>query len=83
LALGNNFTFNTDLGPLDLLGWVEPIGSYEQLLPNADQMTLGDLPILVIGLDDLIKIKRHVRRPKDQAALLQLEEIKRMREEEK
>jgi hypothetical protein len=83
LALGNNFTFNTDLGPLDLLGWVEPIGSYEQLRPNADQMTLGDLPILVIGLDDLIRIKRHFRRPKDQVALLQLEEIKRMREEAK
>ncbi len=26
LALGANFTFETDLGPLDLLGWVEPLG---------------------------------------------------------
>src|SRR5882757_4870250 len=29
LALGANFTFNTDLGPLDLLGWVEPHGTYD------------------------------------------------------
>src|SRR5215470_12861415 len=27
LALGANFTFNTDNGPLDLLGWVEPLGT--------------------------------------------------------
>ena len=27
LALGCNFTFNTDVGPLDLLGWVEPFGT--------------------------------------------------------
>jgi predicted nucleotidyltransferase len=81
LPLGNNFTFNTDLGPLDLLSWVEPIGSFEQLLPNAHRMKLGDLSVLVIGLDDLIRIKRHIRRPKYQAALVQLEEIKRMCEE--
>jgi hypothetical protein len=35
LALGANFTFNTDLGPLDLLGWVEPFGPFEKLVPNA------------------------------------------------
>src|SRR5215472_8292128 len=29
LALGANFTFNTDCGPLDLLGWVEPLGTYD------------------------------------------------------
>jgi len=83
LALGSNFTFNTELGPLDLLGWVEPIGGYEQLLPNADRTPVAELSVLVIGLDDLITIKRHIRRPKDQAVLVQLEEIKRMREETK
>jgi predicted nucleotidyltransferase len=83
LALGSNFTFNTDLGPLDLLGWVEPLGGYEQLLPNADRTEITDLSVLVIGLDDLIKIKAHIRRPKDRAILIQLEEIKRMREETK
>ena len=42
LALGSNFTFNTDLGPLDLLGWVEPIGGYEQLLPNTDRTSVAE-----------------------------------------
>src|SRR5438105_4745290 len=79
LALGANFTFNTDQGPLDLLGWVEPFGTYEDLLPRAQQMSLGTLNVYVIGLDDLIAIKRHIYRPKDQIALLQLEALKRLR----
>jgi hypothetical protein len=29
LALGANFTLNTDNGPLDLLGWVEPFGLFD------------------------------------------------------
>lgn len=36
----------------------------------------------VIGLDDLIRIKRHLARPKDRESPLQLEAIKRPREEE-
>jgi hypothetical protein len=34
----------------------------------------------VIGLDDLITIKLHINRPKDQAALFQLEAPKRLRQ---
>src|SRR5262245_8685580 len=40
LALGSNFTFNTDFGALDLLAWVEPIGGYEQLRPNSHAVDL-------------------------------------------
>jgi predicted nucleotidyltransferase len=78
LALGSNFTFNTDQGPLDLLGWVEPFGPYEKLLPRAQRIPAGSLSLLTIGLDDLITIKRHLGRPKDQAALVQLEALKRL-----
>lgn len=83
LALGSNFTFNTDYGPLDLLGWVEPFSDYESILPRAVEYDLGTVRLKVIDLDDLITIKRHIRRPKDQAALFQLEAIKRIREESK
>jgi predicted nucleotidyltransferase len=81
LALGANFTFNTDLGPLDLLGWVEPFGTYEELVPRAEQISLGTCTVSVISLDDLIAIKRHIKRAKDQAALVQLEALKRLREQ--
>src|SRR5262245_62085507 len=79
LALGANFTFNTDCGPLDLLGWVEPFGTYDELISRAEQVALGGCRVAVINLDDLIAIKRHINRPKDQAALAQLEALKRLR----
>jgi predicted nucleotidyltransferase len=81
LALGANFTFNTDLGPLDLLGWVEPFGKYEKLTARAETIDLEACQVAVIGLDDLISIKHHIDRPKDQAALLQLEALKRLRDQ--
>ncbi len=81
LALGSNFTFNTDIGPLDLLGYVEPLGGYDELLPNSERTHLGTIEVRLIGLDDLIAVKRHIRRTKDQLALLQLEAIKRLREQ--
>jgi predicted nucleotidyltransferase len=80
LALGANFTFNTDLGPLDLLGWVEPFGPYENLLPHVEAIQVGAGTLQTIGLDDLIAIKRHIGRPKDKVALVQLEALKRLRE---
>jgi hypothetical protein len=79
LALGSNFTFNTDLGPLDLLGWVEPFGAYESLADRAEEYDLGTVRVKAISLDDLIAIKRHIGRPKDRAALLQLEGIQQLR----
>ncbi len=83
LALGSNFTFNTDYGPLDLLGWVEPFGTYDELLRGCERIEVGDTQLLVIGLEDLIAIKRHLGRPKDQTMLVQLEALKRLREEGK
>ena len=78
LALGANFTFNTDLGPLDLLGWVEPLGTYDDLVGRAERFQLGAIHLLVVSLDDLLTVKRHLQRPKDRAALVQLEAIQRL-----
>jgi predicted nucleotidyltransferase len=83
LALGQNYTFQVDGEyPLDLLGYLEPVGAYEDLLPQAETVEIGGRPTRVIGLDDLIRIKRHINRPKDRESLLQLEAIKRLRERE-
>jgi predicted nucleotidyltransferase len=81
LAFGNNYTLDTALGPLDLLGWVEPLGGYEALLPASETYIVGNLTIRTIGLDDLIRIKEHVGRPKDRESLLQLLAIRRLRDE--
>ena len=83
LALGQNYTFEVDGEfPLDFLGYLEPIGSYDELVAHAELVSIGGRPTQVIGLDDLIRIKRHINRPKDRESLLQLEAIKRLRERE-
>jgi predicted nucleotidyltransferase len=83
LALGSNFTFEVDSEyALDLLAYLEPIGTYEDLLPGTQTITMGNRTIRIIGLDDLIRIKRYLGRPKDRESLFQLEAIKRLRERE-
>jgi predicted nucleotidyltransferase len=83
LALGSNYTFEVDGEyPLDFLGYLEPVGAYEDLLPGTETVAIAGHPTRVIGLDDLIRIKRHINRPKDRESLIQLEAIKRLRAEE-
>lgn len=82
LALGSNFTFTTNAGDLDLLAEVEPIGGYDELLKNIETVQFGDIALKVISLDDLIRIKQHINRPKDRESLMHLLAIKRIRDEQ-
>jgi predicted nucleotidyltransferase len=81
LALGSNFTFDTPITALDLLGWVEPLGDYDALAKKARTVRVGDLDLCVIDLDDLIAIKQYISRPKDRESLLQLLAIRRIKQE--
>src|SRR2546425_12377077 len=48
LALGQNYTFEVDGEyPLDFLGYLEPIGTYEDLLPHAESVSIGGRPTRV------------------------------------
>jgi hypothetical protein len=80
LALGSNFTFSTDHGSFDLLGWVEPIGDYDTLLAGCETIDFRGDAVRTIGLADLIRVKEHIRRQKDQRSLEQLYAIRRQRE---
>jgi predicted nucleotidyltransferase len=83
LALGSSFTFEVDGEyPLDLRACLEPIGTYDDVLAGSETLQIGGRTVPVIGLEDLIRIKRHLARPKDRESLLQLEAIKRLRQEE-
>jgi hypothetical protein len=83
LAFGNNYTLVTDIGALDLLGWVEPIGDYSALLAGAENHTIGHVAVRTIGLEDLIRIKQHINRPKDRDSLFQLVAIRAIRNEQR
>jgi predicted nucleotidyltransferase len=81
LALGDNFTFDTQYGDLDFLGYLEPLGGYEEIIKRAETIPIDGRPVKIIGLDDLIRIMEHIRRPKDRESLEQLLKIKRVRAE--
>lgn len=79
LALGCNYTFSTDLGDVDFLGYLEPIGGYESVIHQAVTVRIDHLELKVLSLTDLIRIKEHLKQPKDLEALAQLKGILKIR----
>lgn len=77
LALGCDFTFTTDIVDFDMLGVVEPIGDYNALAGRAVAMPIADMTVRVLSLDDLIRVKEHLGRPKDKQALIYLLAIRK------
>lgn len=66
LAAGQNFTFVTDAGPLDVLGWPAGVEDFEAVAVNSVPFDLGEgLVVPVCDLDDLIRMKEAAGRPKD------------------
>jgi predicted nucleotidyltransferase len=80
IQAGLNFTLTTDLGDLDLLGEISGIGTYEKVLAQSEEHTLFGLAVRVLSLDGLIASKKAAGRRKDQAHLLELEELKKLKD---
>ncbi len=73
LENGLNFTLTTSLGEIDLLGEITAGGSYDDLLPHSTRVDLFGASHQIIDLEELIRVKRAVGRPKDFEALAELE----------
>jgi predicted nucleotidyltransferase len=81
---GLNFTLDTDLGKLDLLGEVPGGRNYEELLPHSVEMEANGVKYRCATLERLIQMKRAAGRSKDLeiiAALVALLEEKRKMEQ--
>lgn len=59
--------FDTEAGPLDVVPQAAAIGGFEEVATI--ELSLGDLSIRVITLDEVIASKEKLGRPKDTAAL--------------
>ena len=70
---GLNFTLSTDLGPLDFLGEVAGLGNYEAVKSQSDTLDIFGLDHRVLSIPGLIASKRAAGRPKDLAAVVELE----------
>ena len=67
LAAGSNFTFESDVGPFDILGHADGMRDYETMRAAALREELWDVPVRVASIDDLIGMKRAAGRPEDKA----------------
>ena len=73
-----NIYLQTDAGVLDILSSVIGVGDFNELKKNAIQVPLFGKKCLVISIDDLIKCKQSMTRPKDKIVLEELLQIKKM-----
>jgi hypothetical protein len=82
LRRGLNFTFQTEIGDLDLLGEMAGVGGYSEASENADVMELFGYRYQVLSLTKLIAAKRAAGRTKDLLVLPELEAILELQKSE-
>ena len=79
LRAGLNFTLDTDLGPVDLLGEVTGIGGYADASRDAETLDLYGVEVKLMSLDTLERSKRAAGRRKDLLDLAEIQELKKHR----
>ena len=75
LLAGGHLLLATDAGPLALLGFIGQHERYEDVADTIVQVNAGDLCVPILGLADLIRVKRALSRDKDLPALRLLESL--------
>lgn len=73
---GLNFTLQTDVGAIDLLGEIVGGGRYEDLEPHSFEVEAFGVRCRILDLEKLIEVKRAAGRPKDLEAIAELEAIR-------
>ena len=76
LLHGLNFTLETSLGQIDLLGEIPGGGTYQDLVHDSIELRLFAGTTKCLSLDQLIRAKRAAGRPKDLEALAELEALR-------
>lgn len=75
LQSGTNFTLETSLGDIDLLGEVKGVGNYADVEKELTLMKLFGYDVKVLSIEGLIKAKRAAGRVKDLLVLPELEAL--------
>ena len=77
---GLNFTLETDLGDLDLLGEIAGGGGYDDLRTHSIEFEAFGLRLLCLDLDTLIRVKQAAGRVRDLEAVAELRIIRHERD---
>jgi len=73
LQNNSNFTLDTDAGEIDLLGYIDGLGDYTEVVKRAEEFEVRGQTCQVLSLEGLITSKSALNRRKD---LQLLEELK-------
>jgi predicted nucleotidyltransferase len=76
MEFGINFTLDTSLGLIDILGEITGGGRFDDLLPHTLRLEVFGVSCLCIDLETLIRVKRAAGRPKDFEAIAELETLR-------
>ena len=68
----NNIYLETDLGVLDVMSELPPAGAFSEIKNRSVEISLYGFKCHVISIDDLIRIKESMTRPKDQQTAKEL-----------
>ncbi len=80
ISAGLNFTLTTTCGSFDVLGEIAGVGGYESVVGQSTPELVFGLTIMTLSLDGLIAAKKAAGRIKDKLHLLELDELKKMRQ---
>lgn len=83
LKNGLNFTFETGLGDIDLLGEVGGIGFYQAVASVSSEKEVFGITCRLLNLEALIKSKKFAGRKKDEMMILELEAIQELLEKKR
>lgn len=78
LTQGMNFTLETDLGDIDLLGELSGVGQFSEVVRDAISLPLFGESYRIASLETVIRSKRAAGRPKDLNSLPELEAMKEL-----
>ena len=77
-----NLHLDTDIGQLACVSEVDGLGKYREVAEASEVIEIGGVAVHVLRLDSLIRAKKAMNRPRDKQALLELQSIKKLREEQ-
>lgn len=82
LQNGSNFTFEIEIGDIDLLGEIAGVGDYAVVKKSSEVFEIYEREVRVLSIDGLIDAKRAAGRTKDLLVLPELEALRELLTEE-
>lgn len=73
---GTNFTFETTLGHIDMLGEVKGVGTFQDAMNESVVVDVGGYKVNILSIDGLIRAKTEAGREKDVPGLKELYALK-------